>query len=171
MALIDDNPAGELGRLVGYGFGGLGSTGPVFGDPATAPGFRRGAENIIDRYYSSSNLLVADFDEPPSSPIGTLCPYGSKVPVQYEGSTAPGDSGGPLMVERQGEWFIVGVTNTGGGGYCGTASWASVLDEDVQGFMRHYGKATYVPVPAGVFLLATGLVFPLLMLRLGRNRG
>jgi hypothetical protein len=63
---------------------------------------------------------VLQFAEAPISswnsclPSG-LCRFGTGSPPYYLPSAWEGDSGGPVLVERDGEWFTAGVYHGGGG--------------------------------------------------------
>ena len=101
MRLIDETSAleGMLCATVGYGLNGLGSSGHGF----SSDGYRWGGENIIDRYGSppscggGSNIISTDFDNGSNSnnTIGGSSP----TPVEFEATTAGGDSGGPVLVQ------------------------------------------------------------------------
>ena len=114
MRLIDETNdlEGMLCATVGYGLNGLGSSGHNF----TSDNYRWGGENIIDRYGSpasqgGSNIISTDFDNGSNSAnsIGGSSPS----PVEFEATTAPGDSGGPVLVQLEGEWVIAGVLSGG----------------------------------------------------------
>lgn len=114
VRLIDetDDLEGMLCATVGYGFNGLGSVGHGF----SGDGFRWGGENIIDVYGSpadanGTNIISTDFDNGSSS--ANTIPSSSPVPVQFEATTAPGDSGGPVLVQFGNEWVIAGVLSGG----------------------------------------------------------
>ncbi len=114
VRLIDetDDLEGMLCATVGYGFNGLGSVGHGF----TSDGFRWGGENIIDVYGSpansnGTNIISTDFDNGTSG--ANTIPSSSPVPVQFEATTAPGDSGGPVLVRFGNEWVIAGVLSGG----------------------------------------------------------
>ncbi len=114
MRLIDetDELEGMLAATIGYGFNGLGSVGHGF----SADGFRWGGENIIDAYGSpassgGANIISTDFDNDTGG-TNTI-PSGSPVPLEFEATTAPGDSGGPVLVQSGGEWVIAGVLSGG----------------------------------------------------------
>lgn len=103
---------GSVAATLGYGYNGLGSAGHGF----TADGWRWGGENIIDVYgtpasSSGSNIFSTDFDDGSSgsNTIGSS----SAMPLTFEATTAPGDSGGPLMVQVNNEWVIAGVLSGG----------------------------------------------------------
>ncbi|MEZ6162822.1 MAG: GC-type dockerin domain-anchored protein [Phycisphaerales bacterium] len=114
MRLIDETNelAGMLAATVGYGYNGLGSSGHGF----SADGFRWGGENIIDRYgtpssASGTNIISTDFDNGTSG--ANTIPTSSSTPLEYEATTAPGDSGGPVLVQYGSEWVIAGVLSGG----------------------------------------------------------
>ncbi|MEO1717687.1 MAG: GC-type dockerin domain-anchored protein [Planctomycetota bacterium] len=114
MRLIEETDAlaGMLAATIGYGWNGLGTTGHQF----NGDGFRWGGENIIDVYGSpaasgGSNIISTDFDNGTSgaNTIGSS----SSTPLEFEATTAPGDSGGPVLVLSGGEWVIAGVLSGG----------------------------------------------------------
>ncbi|MEM6640629.1 MAG: proprotein convertase P-domain-containing protein [Pseudomonadota bacterium] len=114
MRLVDltDDLEGMTAATLGYGFNGIGSV----GHERTSDGFRWGGENIIDRYGSpaastGSNIISTDFDDgtAAANTIGGSDP----TPLQFEATTAPGDSGGPILVDVDGEWVIAGVLSGG----------------------------------------------------------
>ncbi|MEM9374460.1 MAG: GC-type dockerin domain-anchored protein, partial [Planctomycetota bacterium] len=114
MRLIEetDELEGKVAATIGYGFNGLGSVGHQF----SSDGFRWGGENIIDVYGSpassgGSNIISTDFDNGTSG-TNTI-PAGSSVPLEFEATTAPGDSGGPVLVQFGDEWVIAGVLSGG----------------------------------------------------------
>ena len=114
MRLIDETDAleGMVCATIGYGFNGLGSNGHQF----SSDGFRWGGENIIDVYGSpadsnGSNIISTDFDNGQGG--NNEIPGSSPVPLQFEATTAPGDSGGPVLVQIGSEWVIAGVLSGG----------------------------------------------------------
>jgi hypothetical protein len=114
MRLIDETNdlEGMLAATVGYGYNGLGSSGHGF----SADGFRWGGENIIDAYGSPSsasgtNIISTDFDNGTGG--ANTIPSSSSTPVEFEATTAPGDSGGPVLVQYGSEWVIAGVLSGG----------------------------------------------------------
>ena len=103
---------------VGYGLNGLGSSGHGF----SADGYRWGGENIIDRYglppvppgepqLPGVNIISTDFDN--GSPNANTIGGSSPNPIELEATTAPGDSGGPILVQTDGQWLIAGVLSGG----------------------------------------------------------
>ena len=114
MRLIDetDDLEGMLAATLGYGYNGLGSSGHGF----SADGRRWGGENIIDAYgspsnASGSNIISTDFDNGTGG--ANTIPSSSSAPLEFEATTAPGDSGGPVVVQFGGEWVIAGVLSGG----------------------------------------------------------
>lgn len=114
MRLIDETNelVGKVAATVGYGFNGLGSVGHQF----SADGFRWGGENVIDVYGSpansgGSNIISTDFDN--SAGSTNTIPSSSSSPLEFEATTAPGDSGGPVLVQSGTEWVIAGVLSGG----------------------------------------------------------
>ena len=99
---------GDLVTMVGFGGQGVGSTG-VTGGLATT---RWAADNILDGIGGAcgTNILCTDFDDG-SATNNTLSPYftSSQTPVANEGTTAGGDSGGPLLINN----LIAGVLSGG----------------------------------------------------------
>lgn len=114
MRLIDetDELEGKVCATLGYGWNGLGSSGHGF----NADGFRWGGENIIDVYGSppdraGTNIISTDFDNGTSG--ANQIPGSSATPLEFEATTAPGDSGGPVLVQSGSEWVIAGVLSGG----------------------------------------------------------
>ncbi|MFK7888305.1 MAG: proprotein convertase P-domain-containing protein [Gammaproteobacteria bacterium] len=103
---------GMVAATLGYGWNGVGSAGHGF----NADGLRWGGENIIDVYgspanNSGSNIISTDFDDG-SAGANTIA-GSDPEPLALEATTAPGDSGGPVMVQMEGEWLIAGVLSGG----------------------------------------------------------
>jgi len=114
MRLIDETNdlEGMIAATLGYGYNGLGSSGHGF----SADGRRWGGENIIDAYgspanSSGSNIISTDFDNGTGG--ANTIPSSSSAPLEFEATTAPGDSGGPVLVQFGGEWVIAGVLSGG----------------------------------------------------------
>lgn len=114
MRFVDETSAllGMTCSMIGYGYNGLGSSGHGF----TSDGFRWGGENIIDRYgvpagAGGSNIFSTDFDN--GTGAANTISGSSPTPVTYEATTAPGDSGGPIIVKINGENLIAGVLSGG----------------------------------------------------------
>jgi len=86
------------------------------GHQFTSDNFRWGGENTIEIYGSpasagGTNIISTDFDNG-SSGANTI-PSSSSAPLEFEATTAPGDSGGPVLVQSGGEWVIAGVLSGG----------------------------------------------------------
>ena len=114
MRLIDetDGLEGMVCTTVGYGFNGVGSQGHNF----SSDGRRWGGENIIDVYgrpasSNGSNIISTDFDDGTGG--ANQIPGSSPAPLEFEATTAPGDSGGPVLVQIGDEWLIAGVLSGG----------------------------------------------------------
>ena len=114
MRLIDETNdlEGMVAATLGYGYNGLGSSGHGF----SSDGRRWGGENIIDRYgtpsaSSGTNIISTDFDNGTSG--ANTIPSSSSTPLEFEATTAPGDSGGPVLVQFGNEWVIAGVLSGG----------------------------------------------------------
>jgi hypothetical protein len=100
------NELGLKGTFVGYGMTGTGLTGAK-----TFDGLKRGAENVLDTYYTerrttNNRILLADFDNPANRRDNL---FGSPTPLNLEGLIAPGDSGGGLFVDIGTGAFLAGV--------------------------------------------------------------
>jgi Trypsin len=114
MRLIDETNdlEGLVAATLGYGYNGLGSSGHGF----SSDGRRWGGENIIDVYGSpaasgGSNIISTDFDNGTGG--ANTIPSSSSTPLEFEATTAPGDSGGPILVQFGSEWVIAGVLSGG----------------------------------------------------------
>ncbi len=115
MKLSDETSflVGKLAALIGYGYNGVGST----GHGNTADDFRWGGTNIIDRYgtpaggFTGANIFSTDFDD--GTAANNTIPGSDPNPTDFEATTAPGDSGGPLLVRINNEWVVVGVLSGG----------------------------------------------------------
>lgn len=110
---------GDLVSFAGYGDYGTGLTGA-----AEYGGYLRGAQNVVDAFGGvdqqlsvgddtdnlanfASHQFFIDFDAPDQDgPIG-----GSAI--DFEGDSAPGDSGGGWFIEQDGTYYLTGLT-TGG---------------------------------------------------------
>lgn len=187
FALVSEAPLGATGRLVGYGGHGLGSTGSGSIDLV-----RRAADATVDAYGAaprpyapgtsgigsptrpqhfsgSGNILSADFDDALDDDAGdgsnTLWHVGSSgAMLPLEGSGAPGDSGGPLLIRTGLAWAIAGVLSGGSGlsgdplaGYGDVAYWTGVGSPEATAFLTGFEGVRYVaavplPAPAGLLL-------------------
>ena len=113
-----DDELGETATLVGFGATGNGLTGAV--DDA---GTRRAGRNVVDVVggtqtagsnpafaFGHDQTIAIDFDRPGVPGESTL---GSSSPLDLEYLTAPGDSGGGLFIDIDGEAVVAGVTSFG----------------------------------------------------------
>jgi hypothetical protein len=115
------NPADLVGSqadMVGWGNQGTGLAHGAGGPPrSVTDGFgytakdKLGAQNIIDTIFAG--LFVTDFDDPLNA--NGVNPLGSAFPLSLEGTTAGGDSGGPLIPIglAPGSGTVVGVLSGG----------------------------------------------------------
>ena len=153
MRVVTDLFLNELVRMVGYGSNGVGSKGHL----NTRDGARWAADNIITAGYvasaaSGENLIYESVFLPPSDPDS----------LEFEGTTAPGDSGGPLLVNREGEWVIAGVLSGGTtdtSQYGDISYWTGVHSDEAQAMVRNGGGTFWEPAPLAVIPLpASGLL-------------
>jgi hypothetical protein len=92
VALYGDRD--ELGR-VGVIAGG-GDVGDGRSVPRRSDGRLRAVKNVIDD--AGPMRLFINFDEPPGG-------------IELEGVGGPGDSGGPLLMEKEGQFYLAGVSS------------------------------------------------------------
>lgn len=156
---------GELVRMVGYGWNGIGSVGHEW----TSDGYRWAADNVVDQV--TGNIIYTDFDSPSGSPNF----LGSSAMLKYEGTTAPGDSGGPLLVNRNGEWLIAGALSGGTTRtsiYGDESIWTGTQSAEARTIIQRFGgEYMSVPEPATLVLVCSVLVFLPMMrrARVGRS--
>ena len=150
--------SGELGALstgVGYGRSGTGNTGDI---PGTI-GTKRAGTNFIDVLGSArgfhESILLTDFDNPLRESDST---YGSPIPTDLEYQVAPGDSGGSLFIQEDGQFYLAGVT-----------SFINSIDGNPDGDygdMSAYTRLSdynawinsIIPAPSGLLILSAGMV-------------
>ncbi|MEN1681445.1 MAG: trypsin-like serine protease [Planctomycetota bacterium] len=113
---LDRDELAQTATLVGFGTTGTGLTG------ATQPGgTKRAGRNVIDAVGTTTTpgsvispptdrIVTVDFDEPGVPGTSTL---GSPTPLDLEYLTAPGDSGGGLFLEQDGDLLLAGITSLG----------------------------------------------------------
>ncbi len=102
----------QVATLVGFGSTGVGTDGYL----ENSAGTKRAGQNVVDatggdfrvRQYADS-LIFTDFD----SPDGDANRWGDNQPLSLEYMTAPGDSGGGLFLEEDGQQYLAGVTSFG----------------------------------------------------------
>ena len=113
--LFAGDPFAELVTMVGFGDRGVGRVQLQLGT-----GVRWAAENVVDAVGEApfggpgtSNIISTDFDDG-TLDANTLVDLGSlATPLAREGTTAGGDSGGPLLINRGGIYLIGGVLSGG----------------------------------------------------------
>lgn len=138
MRFIDatDELVNQTAAMIGYGLNGVGST----GHQNSSDGLRWGGENIIDVYGTpaesdGANIISTDFDD---GSAGANTISGSDPnPIEFEATTAPGDSGGPILINTGSEWAIAGVLSGGttSTSQFGDISWwtgTSIFREDIE---------------------------------------
>jgi hypothetical protein len=131
---------GLEGTIVGFGDTGNGTTGSVFTNTRKLAG-----TNTID--YVSKTLLETDFDMPNNPSKST---FGKTTPITYESTLGPGDSGGGLWTQVNGQWVVVGVNSFGeqsrGSSTEDTYGWLSGYTRVSAyiSFIKQYGSPTVV---------------------------
>lgn len=162
-----EDPASLIGKEASWVGNGLTGTGL---NNDRGPNQMLGFTNVIDGYSPFNGLpgpsLFADFDNP-SGTTNTLGSTSSATPTRLEGNVTPGDSGGGVFVEIDGQSYLVG-TNSYASGFgedknsrYGAISGAADLNQFHQWI---YEKTNVFPVPEpGVAVLS--LLGMLVMLR------
>ena len=167
MKLWDGTPTGVAARTVGYGLNGVGSV----GHGGTTDDLRWAGDNVIDTYGAaaisggfvggSANIFSTDFDDG-SAASNTLTFHGSSaVPLLNEATTAPGDSGGPLIVQAFGESVVIaalsgGTTSTS---VYGDISWWTGIGP-YRSTLEAHGAVFAVPEPSAfLYIGLIALVF------------
>jgi autotransporter-associated beta strand protein len=127
------NPVGQQIWNVGYG-----EYGPYPGTTLTSnPGYRLAGSNVVDS-FSSPYLVFSN-----QNTSGT----------EFESSTAPGDSGGPMFLQNGYQWLVVGeVYGAGDSGFIDT-------DVTVDSFITTTTGISFAPraAPTGLFWTSTYL--------------
>lgn len=128
---------GQWGYVAGFGSTGTGRTGNTVNTAV-----KRAGANVIDAtlatisfpsrfpYHEpvqvgSTRALLTDFDNVARN-SSTL---GGTEPLNMEYTTAEGDSGGPLLLYRDGAFTVAGITSGGIDGFQGTSSHASFYSD------------------------------------------
>ncbi|MEO0679946.1 MAG: trypsin-like serine protease [Pseudomonadota bacterium] len=186
---------GDVGVLVGYGLVGQGSTGVNSGVSDRPRGATQAleyygpavlsfdantpndpADDVLVPFPGTENIYSTDFDDPadpdgPSNVFGQdlFNQPGSGLPPQvtgFEGTTAGGDSGGPLLVNfvavdtNEPEWLIAAALSGGSVGnssYGDLSYWTGVGSDEAQAFLEPFGEyveRASIPAPAAGGLLA-----------------
>lgn len=128
---------GQWGYMAGFGSTGTGRTGN-----AANTSVKRAGVNVVDATVAtisfperfpaqqsvlvgSSRALLTDFDNSARN-SSTL---GATDPLNLEYTTAKGDSGGPLLLYRDGVFTVAGVTSGGIDGFDGTSAQSSFYSD------------------------------------------
>lgn len=148
----------ETVAIIGYGRHGTGSTGAT----ETIDWERRYATNTYELYgtgFDNNKTLMADFDKEDGREniFGELGFSSEVVGTTYEGMVGPGDSGGPLLFYRDGEWVIGGVA-TGVRAFDGVANsdygdigvWTGISNDAAKDLITDADGTLYSPVDATV---------------------
>ncbi|RYD20103.1 MAG: hypothetical protein EOP88_16425 [Verrucomicrobiaceae bacterium] len=105
-----DNQADILGReatWVGFGLDGTGLTGQGFTPE------KRAFTNVVDGLSPAFGLpgpsFFSDFDNPDGTTNALVS--GSATPTRLEGNVTPGDSGGGVFVNVNGQSYLVGINS------------------------------------------------------------
>jgi len=173
FGLYAGDPTGLLATMIGYGFQGVGSTGW-----SGTPSARWAAENIVDRFgmpvnsagsFAGANIISTDFDNPGGT-SNTLAWLGSSAAMlTREGTTAPGDSGGPLLLMFGSSYYISGVLSggTSSDSRYGDISWWTGVAPYRSELERLGGVFFTTPEPGVLALVSLGL---LAVIRVRRRR-
>lgn len=166
------NPQGLKGVSVGYGIQGDG-----LGHELTDANPRLAFEVSIDYVGPEDGLLLNHFGLDPEfaeqigvtirsdfdHPDGLTNSYGDEFPLDLEGGSETGDSGGPLYIQDGSGWAVAGVLFGGFNpyddiGYGKVNMWAPLYLEENQRFIRDH-SVEIIPEPTGLALamLAAGL--------------
>lgn len=105
--------------VAGNGDFGTGLTGP-----SGNPGAFRAGTNRVD--LVTEDYLAWGFDDPGKDP---------DEPTEMEAISGPGDSGGPAFIERNGEYFIVGISS-------GQSTKATGGKEGLYGVAEYYTRVS-----------------------------
>jgi hypothetical protein len=130
--------ADESGRsivFVGFGGTGTGESGPQ----RPEDGLKRGATNVVDR--ADRDWLFFDFDAP--GPDAT----------DLEGISGPGDSGGPAILDKDGQSYVVGVSVFGKPGARGRGTYGAE-----EGYTRVSTHARWIMEQIGGHPTRSGLL-------------
>lgn len=109
-----DSEVGNVASFIGFGAGGNGTNGSTLGSA------KRGMRNTIDIYgtpgstpgsingsATRTNLFLTDFD---NNTAGKNV-IGTASWLDMEGNVAPGDSGGGLFIEQNGQFLLAGIAS------------------------------------------------------------
>jgi Trypsin/PEP-CTERM motif len=156
---------GEVGQVVTYvgnGFTGTGLTGY-----RTLDNKKRAFQNVVDGDFGNPSVLLgSDFDNPHTESDNA---FGVPVPLNLEGSVAPGDSGGGVFLKIDSQTYLAGVISF----VAATDGNANSDYGDVNGFGRvsalHPWIMSTIPEPS-TYVLLTGFGLLLLAARRSKKR-
>lgn len=165
---------GKEAVMVGFGNYGVGD-----GTGLSGTASRYAGTNVIDHYGAAAtptgffsnteNIFSVDFDDGTAG-NNKLDQLGSSAtPLDKESTTAGGDSGGPLLVEYEGEYLVAGIVSGGldpNSEYGDIGWWTGV--GPYQSVIESYG-GVFVAVPEPSVLAFT-LISSALVLAFRRNR-
>lgn len=190
----------ETAVLAGFGRFGLGSAGPG-GATSNAT---RAARQVVEFYGAAKavgtqtttgpggvttsqflgdipgteNIYTTDFDNPDNPPegdtFGLAIPFNAALVADAEGTTAGGDSGGPLLVMINGEWVVAGALSGGtstSSQFGDLSYWTGTGAPAALAFISANSDARFsseIPIPASGSLLLLGVAG---MAALRRRRG
>lgn len=151
----------QTATFVGFGFTGTGLTGYQ-----TLDNQKRAFQNVIDGDFGNPGVLLGcDFDNPHSTADNA---FGGTIPLNLEGSVAPGDSGGGVFLTDGTGTYLAGVISF----VAATDGSPNADYGDVNGFGRVSAFdswiASTIPEPSVATLLA-GLGLVMLLGRLFRQ--
>lgn len=170
---------GDIVTTVGFGLNGVGSV----GHQGTRDGLRWAADNILDAFGAAldssgnaiggtTNILNTDFDDGTAGNNKLSTVGSSATPLANEGTTAPGDSGGPLLINGLIAAVLSGGT-TANSVFGDVSWWTGTFAAAVRAWILAVtnGTATFVdavevPEPGTLILMLLGL----LCLGVGRRR-
>lgn len=175
MRLLGDMSyaVGKEAIMVGFGNYGVGD-----GTGLSGTAQRYAGTNIIDHYGATAsptgffanteNIFSVDFDDGTAG-NNQLDQLGSSAtPLDQESTTAGGGSGGPLLIEYEGEYLVAGIVSGGldpNSEYGDIGWWTGVGPH--QSSIETYGGVFVVPEPS---VLGFALFSSALVLAFGRNR-
>ena len=105
----------------------------------------------------TTNIFSTDFDDG-TAINNTMSEFGSSArPLKYEGTTAPGDSGSPLLVKHNDEYLIAAVLSGGTtfNSVFGDISWWTGTENHREFIEKRGGQFVDVPEPSSSLVLIT----------------
>jgi hypothetical protein len=173
---------GKPGWHVGFGYRGTGSG----GFDGSGFGTKRAIENVAEVLGGvvpvpggspnfSNDYLVADFDSPAVVPTRLSAFGSSDTPMTFEGSIAPGDSGGAFFIQDAGgTWRVAGVHSwidgiLPGGDGSDNSSYTDLMGSTRVSTYNGWVRSFVSPEPSALLLaLPTLAALPLLRRRVSR---